>query len=247
MIGARGSLPAARWREKLSPPRPLREGDGFLYGPPLREGASAFLAWIFDPDPDAALHRTLDLARGDGASALYAGGPPGNYLVSGADAPARQWLLARGFDERSTHLDLCVDPRGQALDPRVELPDDLTAALAFVTDSFGAHWGAEAQRASVTGGLRVTRDEQGLTGFVAAGGNNADAGTFGPVGVLPRARGHGLGEALTRAALHLLAAQGFDEVTIPWVDRGLLGFYRGCAKVLREDERAWMRRALSGE
>jgi GNAT superfamily N-acetyltransferase len=52
----------------------------------------------------------------------------------------------------------------------------------------------------------------GVLDAPATVGNNADAGTFGPVGVLPRARGHGLGEALTRAALHLLAAQGFDEV-----------------------------------
>ncbi len=247
MIGPWSSIPEARWREKRSPPRPLREGDGFLYGPPLREGLGAFLAWIFDPDPDAALQRALDLARADGASALYAGGPPGNYLVSGVDAPTRAWLLARGFDERSAHLDLCVDPRGQPLDPRVTPPDDLAAALAFVTESFGAHWGAEAQRASVTGGLRVTRDEQGLTGFVAVGGNNADAGTFGPVGVLPRARGQGLGEALTRGALHLLAAQGFDEVTIPWVDRALVPFYARVAPALREDPRAWMRRELSRE
>ena len=67
------------------------------------------------------------------------------------------------------------------------------------------------------------------------------------MGVIPRARGHGLGEALTRAALHLLAAQGFDEVTIPWVDRALVPFYARVARVLREDPRAWMRRALSRE
>jgi GNAT superfamily N-acetyltransferase len=247
MIGPQGSIPEARWREKLSPPRPLRALDGFLYGPPQRAGAAAFLAWIFDPDPDAALPRAVAHARHDGASALYAGGPPGNYLVSGVDAHTREWLLARGFEARSAHVDLCVDPRGQSLDPRVAPPDDLAAALAFVTETFGAHWGAEALRASTRDGLRVTRDDHGLTGFVAAGGNNADAGTFGPVGVIPRARGHGLGEALTRAALHLLAAQGFDEVTIPWVDRALVPFYARVARVLREDPRAWMRRDLSRE
>ena len=118
MIGPQGSIPEARWREKLSAPRPLRALDGFLYGPPQREGAAAFLAWIFDPDPDAALPRAVAHARHDGASALYAGGPPGNYLVSGVDAHTREWLLARGFEARSAHVDLCVDPRGQSLDPR---------------------------------------------------------------------------------------------------------------------------------
>ncbi len=167
--------------------------------------------------------------------------------MSGVDESARPWLLARGFEERSAHLDLRVDPRGQPLDPRVARPDDLAAALAFVTETFGAHWGAEALRASTHAGLWVTRDAHGLTGFVAAGGNNADAGTFGPVGVHPRARGEGIGEALTRAALHALAAQGFDEVTIPWVDRALVPFYALVAPVLREDPRAWMRRALSRE
>lgn len=247
MIGPRSTIPAARWREKLAPPRPLREADGFLYGPPQREGAAAFVAWIFDPDPDAALTRAVDLAQHEGASALYAGGPPGNYLVSGVDAPTGRWLLARGFEERSAHVDLCVDPRGQPLDPRVAPPDDLAAALAFVAETFGAHWGAEALRASTHDGLRVTRDDHGLTGFVAAGGNNADAGTFGPVGVHPRARGLRLGEALTRGALHLLAAQGFDEVTIPWVDRALVPFYARVAPVRREQPRAWMRRARSRE
>ncbi|MFO0625963.1 MAG: hypothetical protein U0325_10140 [Polyangiales bacterium] len=116
MIGPKSSIPEARWREKLSPPRPLREGEGFLYGPPSRAGAAAFLAWIFDPDPDAALRRAWALARADGAGALYAGGPPGNYLVDGVDASTGSMAPRARLRRARRHVDLCVDPR--RADPR---------------------------------------------------------------------------------------------------------------------------------
>ncbi|MFO0606214.1 MAG: GNAT family N-acetyltransferase [Polyangiales bacterium] len=242
MIGPKDSIPAARWAEKLREPFALREGDGFLYRPPARRGATASLAWIFDRDPDAALRRACDRAEADGAATLYVGGPPGNYLVSGADERDAPWFRARGFAEGSAHVDLVVDARAARPDARVVRPEDVDGALAWVELGFGVHWRAEAARAASRDGLWVTRDDEGVAGFVAIGGNNADAGTFGPVGVAPRARGRGLGEALTGTALHALAAEGFAEVTVPWVEAGTARFYARVATVLREVRRVRLAR-----
>lgn len=232
MIGPKASIPAVRWAEKLSEPRALQALEGYLYRPPARPGAAATLAWIFDEDPAAALRRACARAAGEGAGSLDVGGPPGNYLVSGVDAESLPWFLARGFVENTAHVDLCVDGRALATDARVAMPADPEAVLDSVASHFGLAWRDECARAARHHGLWVTRDGLGITGFVAAGGNNADAGTFGPVGVLPRARGQGLGEALTRTALHHLAAQGFVKITVPWVEEGLVPFYRRVAPVL---------------
>lgn len=245
MIGPKHRIPEVRWAEKLSPPRPLLELNGYLYGPPVRRGATASLAWIFDHDPDAALRCALERAEADGAGTLYVGGPPGNYLVSGADTKSLRWFRARGFSASRGHVDLLVDPRDARPDARVAAPDDLGASLDFIEQTFGGHWRDESARAAARGGLWITRDAQGLTGFVAAGGNNADAGTFGPVGVAQRARGRGLGEALARTALHHLAAQGFATVTVPWVERELIPFYKRVAPVLSEARRVRLARHLS--
>ncbi len=247
MIGPRSAIPAARWAEKLAAPCALVALEGLLYRPPARPGGAATVAWISDADPDAALALALRRAEVDGAATLYVGGPPGNYLVSGVEAAQVAWFRARGFEARDAHVELTVAARGARPDARVTVADDVDAALAWVATSFGAHWRDEAQRAAAHGGLRVTRDEAGLTGFVADGGNNVDAGTFGPLGVLARARGGGLGEALTRTALHALAAQGFEEVTVPWVDPAVVPFYARAAPVLRVLERTRMARRIARE
>jgi GNAT superfamily N-acetyltransferase len=246
MFGPREEIPAARWREKLSPPRPLRALDGALYGPPRRPGAPAFLAWIFGHDRDLALESALREARADAAAALYAGGPPGNYLVSGVDAVESAWFVARGFTRAAEHRDLLVDASAARADARVSRADDGDATCAWVAARFGLHWSEEARRAHAGGGLFVVGDAAGPQGFVAAGGNNADAGTFGPVGVIPEARGRGLGEALTRTALHALASQGFASVTVPWVAPERVAFYARLAPVLCEVPRFSLVRRLDG-
>jgi ribosomal protein S18 acetylase RimI-like enzyme len=239
MIGPKESIPAARWAEKLRAPAALCAAEGYLYRPPPRLGATATLAWIFDPVPDAALRRALAHAAADGAGSLTAGGPPGNYLVSGVDEAQLPWFAARGFAVSARHCDLVVDAREARRDPRVT-PAAGGDALGWIDQTFGPHWRAEATRGAARAGLRVTRDAEGLTGFVVIGGNNADAGTFGPIGVAPRARGRGLGEALAQTALHALAAEGFAEVTVPWVDADTVRFYERVARVRRVASRARM-------
>lgn len=244
MIGPRSALPEALWREKLSPPRALVEIEGGLYAPPRRPGSPAWLAWVFDADPAAAVHEAARRATLDGADRLLLGGPPGNYVVSGVGDAHRQRFVDLGFKVSAEHVDLVVDPRGAALDAsRVERVEDPAALCAWVEARFGAAWSEECSRAG-RDGLFVARVEGSVVGFSAAGGNNAALGTFGPVGVIPDARGRGLGASLTLAALQALAAQGFHEVTVPWVAPSTAAFYASLAPVLSARRRGTLSRPL---
>ncbi|MEZ4393388.1 MAG: GNAT family N-acetyltransferase [Polyangiales bacterium] len=242
MIGPRSALPEALWREKLAPPRPLVEIPGGLYGPPRSPAGPAWLAWVFD-DPEAVVEDAARRATRDGAGRLLLGGPPGNYVVSGVDDAHRPRFCELGFTSIAEHLDLVVDPRVEGGCPGIEAVDDEAALCAWVGSRFGAAWSEECARAG-RGGLFVARVGGEVVGFSAAGGNNAALGTFGPVGVIPEARGRGLGAALTRAAMRALAAQGFQEVTVPWVSPQTAAFYQGLATVLRSRRRATLARPL---
>lgn len=242
MIGPRSALPEALWREKLAPPRPLVEIPGGLYGPPRHPGGPAWLAWIFD-DPEAVVEDAARRAARDGAGRLLLGGPPGNYVVSGVDDAHRPRFTELGFRATAEHVDLVVDPRVEGDAGEVEAVDDPASLCAWVEARFGAAWSEECARAG-RGRLFVARVGGEVVGFSAAGGNNAALGTFGPVGVLPEVRGRGLGASLTRAALRALAAQGFQEVTVPWVAPATAAFYASLATVLSSRRRATLARPL---
>lgn len=236
MIGPRDLWPEAVWREKLAPPRALVEFDGGLYAPPRRPQTAAHLAWI--TDPPRALSYAVERARREGASRLALGGPPGNYLLSGVSPESADLFASQGFQCVGGHLDLRVDPRAPAgTDPRVRRCEDDEALIEWVGIRFGCAWSEECARASRDGALLEAELDERRVGFVAVGGNNAALGSFGPIGVIPEARGSGIGAALCSAAMQTLARQGFVSVTVPWVAAETVAFYGRTVKVLGSQRR----------
>lgn len=247
-------LPDWLWREKTTPPRALDVVGDALYGAPSPGSRRAWLAWLWVPDEARGRGRgraTLDAvvarAKADGATKLTAGGPPGNYVCSGVDrdAPVRGFLVREGFVVDGAHLDLTVDPRGLVGDPTVSRGGD-EGDLAAIERAFGVGWAHECRRAREHDGLFVHRGSDGaLAGFVAHSGNRVRDGVFGPVGVMPDARGGGLGARLTRTALADLAARGHASVVVPWVAPETARFYRKIVRVTNELPRESLSRAVS--
>jgi len=243
-----GDLAPRCLAEKLSAPRPLVRVAGALYAPPLPGKTSAWLAW-----PGSLTRRTLDRvearARRDGARTLTLGGPPGNYVVTGAD-PALEpevcaFFEAHGYARAGMHLDLVVRTRRHASDPAVERCAAGDEALPWIAEHFAAAWAMEAERALASSGLFVLRGERGaLVGFAAHSGNRAWEATFGPVGVVPEARGAGAGRRLSATVLADLAARGHAKATVPWVDAATAAFYQRFCEVVRRTERVTLRRTL---
>ena len=243
-----GDLAPRCLAEKLSPPRPLVRVAGALYAPPLPGKTSAWLAW-----PAALTRRMLDRvearARRDGARSLTLGGPPGNYVVTGVD-PALEpevcaFFEAHGYARAGMHLDLVVRTRKHTIDPAVERCATGDEALPWIAEHFTAAWAMEAERALASQGLFVLRGEGGaLVGFAAHSGNRAWEATFGPVGVVPAARGAGAGRRLSATVLADLAARGHTKATVPWVDAATAAFYGGFCEVVRRTERVTLRRTF---
>ncbi len=241
-----GPLSPEALREKVSEPRALRHVEGALYAPPLAGATVAWLAWLVEGD-ERSLDAVIERARRDGARALQVGGPPGNYVASGVDARdegLRRSLESKGFCAIGEHLDLVVATAGHGAHNDVARVDG-DEALAWIADTFARAWGFEASRARSHGGLFVTRREGALAGFACHSGNRAWEPTFGPIGVHARARGGGAGRRLAETVLCDLAARGFDEATVPWVDAATVRFYESFCTVRSRVARVAYRRTLT--
>ncbi len=230
--------------EKLAPPRALSRVEGALYGAPLAGSRRAWLAWLDAPCDARALDAVTARARGDGATSLTYGGPPGNYLVSGLDArdaDSLTWLTERGFREHGRHFDLVCEVRVES-SARESLERAADAPFEWIASNFATAWAMEATRAASHGGLFLARAEDGSpVGFGAHSGNRAMDGTFGPIGVLESARGTGLGRMLARAVFDDLAERGFRSVTVPWVEARTVAFYERLVRVRERVERVELR------
>lgn len=242
MIGPRETFPEAVWEEKRAAPRALHRVAGGWYAPPLRPDGAAWIAWV-DRDLDATLDAMIARAEADRAGSLRVGGPPGNYLTSGAREGEVAAFAARGFAVIGEHVDLEVDPRVPPQnEPRVAREAHPDALLAWIERAFGGAWAMEARRAASHGALFVAREGDRTLGFAAHSGNNAALGTFGPIGVADDARGLGLGGALADAAFEDLARRGFERVLVPWVDLATVPFYARRVTVHASHRRVSMRR-----
>ncbi len=92
-----------------------------------------------------------------------------------------------------------------------------------------AEFGGTASLDAATGGIWIAQDASGPIGFAAYDtlgleyhwmehwSQRRSAGTFGPFGVVPRARGKGIGTTLLAASMFSLAERGYREALIPAV------------------------------
>ncbi|MDO9018997.1 MAG: GNAT family N-acetyltransferase [Deltaproteobacteria bacterium] len=242
-------IDAVTLAEKLRPPRALTAVGASLFAAPAPGSTAAWMAWWSGAADELAEVTARALAAG--ATRLVAGGPPGNYVESGVDAADVERVAAltgHGFTVRGEHVDLQVRtdvaPRAAPGVTVARCDDDVDETIRA---AFGDGWAWESARAREHGGLFTARgDDGGVLGFAAHSGNLCHRGTFGPIGVLPAARGRGVGAALSRVVLADLRARGFVEATVPWVAAETVGFYGSMVTITARTRRLTLARALSG-
>lgn len=107
---------------------------------------------------------------------------------------------------------------------RRALTPERRLVLSFIETHFGGGWAAESETAfgSHPVMLWIAVQEGRILGFAC--GDATAKGFFGPTGVLPEARGKGVGEALLFATLHGLREAGYAYAIIGAA--GPVEFYR---------------------
>lgn len=97
----------------------------------------------------------------------------------------------------------------------------------WVAKHFSAVWASEALAAlgNRPASLFVAEQADAPIGFACY--DATARGMFGPIGVLPEARSHGIGEALLLACLHDMRSVGYAYAVAGWV--GPMDFFRRVA------------------
>jgi GNAT superfamily N-acetyltransferase len=139
-------------------------------------------------------------------------------------------LVELGFEKTKSVVDYELDLRLFAnfrsqrfqVDKYVlQQTSDAERLLVFVEKTFGLGWRRETEASLKNGGVVEVVNGDGVVGFAAYGG--FESHWFGPIGVLPEHRQHGLGTQLLFAALTRMREAGIQRVVIPWTNQ--LTFY----------------------
>ena len=109
--------------------------------------------------------------------------------------------------------------------------------LGWIDAEFGGTWSSEA----ALGGIWIFEDAAGPVAFAAfdprglrfhwlrSWAERGAVGIFGPIGVVERARGKGLGTILVRASMYSLRERGYRQGLIPVVRPDIVPFYERSA------------------
>jgi GNAT superfamily N-acetyltransferase len=102
----------------------------------------------------------------------------------------------------------------------------------WVRANFGAPWASECAGCFNAGRATcfVATENEKLIGFACY--DTTARGMFGPVGVLERARGRGVGRALLLAALHDMHTAGYAYAVIGGAGADSVAFYREVVKAI---------------
>jgi GNAT superfamily N-acetyltransferase len=215
-------------------------GEGFAGQPIVRVfgdflGASVTCGkWLRILAVDRAARR-----QGIGSALLADANPtviaaePGNYFTPGVfadDEASLAFFRNRGYVEsaRTTNLIAPSNSATQQASNLVHRPthSDRDRFLAFIEREFGKMWRFEASKAfHVETPTAFYSEEDGeITGFVVHEANNRGLGVFGPVGIIKRVRGTGIGRELVLASLADLHRLGYERAIIPWT--AAIDYYR---------------------
>jgi phosphoribosylglycinamide formyltransferase-1 len=139
-----------------------------------------------------------------------------------------------------------LEPHLAESSPGIEVAPPAPAdgrTLAWIDDAFGGAWSSEA----FAGSNLVARRNDDPIGFATLDASapryawleglarEPGVGIFGPIGVVPDARGRGIGTRLLRAALKALRERGYARALIPAVGKDLVEFYaRACGALVAE-------------
>ena len=136
----------------------------------------------------------------------------GNYFTPGVIHPG--FFLKRGYIETASTQNLETTDLPAQNDLRPTANSQRPTILDFVRRTFGSIWAFEAAKGPL---FHIERNGE-IAGFAAHDANNRGLGFFGPAGVAPAHRGHGLGTRLLLACLADARRLGYQRVIIPWTD-----------------------------
>jgi len=187
------------------------------------------------------LAAALIAAGGAGASTVRLSGRPQGYAVPGVDVE-RDPATARFLERRGARPEPAAlamhrtlhdlgdpprDPGRDGADVRILecTPERVPALLAMTQEHLSPEWALTFSRHAADGGclglLLLAEDAAGqLLGVAARGVVGRDPTRFGPFGVVPAARGRGVGAALLDASLRRMAADGLAHAWFLWTGPG---------------------------
>ena len=188
------------------------------------------------------LESSLRFLASTGCSGARLGGNGERYLLPGAD-PVRypefhRFIQAAGFRATGSTEAMACDLRGIPLDGVADShpgesyvyrhPDDGDIPeLLRVAAEFGPGWAglvrSHLARAGSASHLWMACGPEGIAGFAGSDLFPGCVGRFGPMGVLPAARGRGIGGRLLRLSLASMAARGRQSAWFLWGPEGASG------------------------
>ena len=155
--------------------------------------------------------------------------PEFHRLIRAAGFRADGSTEAMACDLRAIPLDGATAPAPDAGDPYVyrqphdgDIPGLLRVAAAFSPGWAGLVRGHLA-RAGSAPRLWIACAPDGIVGFAGYDLFPGCSGRFGPTGVLPAARGHGVGGGLLRLTLASMASSGLQSAWFLWGPEGVPG------------------------
>ena len=138
---------------------------------------------------------------------------PGNYFTPGVLASSLPFFTKRGFHETARTHNLVTENLPAEIPKNMQ--HDSERVLDFIGRNFGPIWRFEARRGATVFSIE---HEGEIAGFSTHEANNRGLGTFGPIGVAEKFRGHGFGKQLLLASLADLRRLGYHRAVIPWTD-----------------------------
>ena len=138
---------------------------------------------------------------------------PGNYFTPGVLESVVPFFTKRGFRETARTHNLNAEPLPAGVPDN--LHHDRERVLDFIGRTFGPIWRFEAGRGASL--FSIEHDGE-IAGFSTHEANNRGIGSFGPIGVAEKFRGHGFGKKLLLASLADLRRLGYHRAVIPWTD-----------------------------
>jgi GNAT superfamily N-acetyltransferase len=190
------------------------------------------------------LKSSLHFLANAGCSVARLGGNGERYLLPGADPAAypefHRLIQASGFRATGSTEAMACDLRAVPLDdaqavgsstdgPYVyrqpgdgDIPELLRVAAAF-SPGWSGLLQRHLARASSAPRLWIACAPEGIVGFAGFDLFPGCAGRFGPMGVLPAARGRGVGGRLLRLTLASMAERGLQSAWFLWGPEGVSG------------------------
>ncbi len=215
---------------------------------------SAFVSFIY-VNPDfrnrglgTELLKTAErICLRDRKTKLTIGGDPG-CLFSGVfvlnNPKTHQFFLNRGYSYLYRCYNLRCDSKPilsvqDQTCKRLKTPEEKQAALRLIKENFSSRWLDDVKDADpeefiglfesgeIIGFVRISHpDFRKLANSTNLYLRYRCLGGIGPLGVVSKRRGRGLGEFMVRYAVGELFEMGCSDVIVDWT--GLIGFYKKC-------------------